>query len=164
MTSAVEDGVAIRDTGKYGLGAYAARSIQEGAIPCDYEGEILEPRDVSARYNQVATKTFGDYAWLFKRKANNVGVTGDYLFAISDALDAEPGIFVDAEDPWRSNWARFINHCPETDRECNLRCRSLASDMNGKPRVWFVATRDIEVGEELLYDYGDDYWGELYKD
>ena len=36
--------------------------------------------------------------------------------------------------------------------------------MYGNPRVWFVAIRDIEVGEELLYDYGDEYWGELYTD
>jgi hypothetical protein len=26
------------------------------------------------------------------------------------------------------------------------------------PRLWFVARRDIVSGEELLYDYGDDYW------
>ena len=71
-------------------------------------------------------------------------------------------LYVDAEDGTRSNWCRFINHAPEP--ECNLRCRSLAADMHGNPRIWFVALRDIEAGEELLYDYGDNYWGELYKD
>jgi SET domain-containing protein len=27
-----------------------------------------------------------------------------------------------------------------------------------QPRLWFVAMRDIESGEELSYDYGDSYW------
>jgi SET domain-containing protein len=27
-----------------------------------------------------------------------------------------------------------------------------------QPRLWFVAIRDIEQGEELSYDYGDSYW------
>ena len=30
----------------------------------------------------------------------------------------------------------------------------------GEPRVWFVATRDIAPGDELCFDYGDDYWYE----
>jgi SET domain-containing protein len=28
----------------------------------------------------------------------------------------------------------------------------------GQPRVWFVSTRPIAAGEELLFDYGDNYW------
>jgi SET domain-containing protein len=24
--------------------------------------------------------------------------------------------------------------------------------------VWFVAKRDIEPGDEICFDYGDDYW------
>ena len=37
--------------------------------------------------------------------------------------------------------------------------KSLAfSGITGESRVWFVATRDIEVGEELCFDYGEDYW------
>jgi SET domain-containing protein len=24
--------------------------------------------------------------------------------------------------------------------------------------LWFVALRDIQAGEELSYDYGDEYW------
>ena len=26
--------------------------------------------------------------------------------------------------------------------------------------MWFVATRDIGAGDELCFDYGDDYWYE----
>ena len=32
--------------------------------------------------------------------------------------------------------------------------------MYGNPKVWFVAMRAIEPGEELLFDYGDNYWDE----
>lgn len=164
MLTASEDKVKIGDTGKYGYGAFACERIEEGVCPCDYIGEILSARDVSARYNRVALPTMSDRAWRADRELRGVTTTGNYLFAIADKPGKEPNAFIDAEDPWKSNWARFINHAPESKYQCNLRCRSLPCDMYGNPRVWFVAIRDIEVGEELLYDYGDEYWGELYTD
>ena len=30
--------------------------------------------------------------------------------------------------------------------------------LTGKPRVWFVASCSIDAGDELTWDYGDDYW------
>jgi len=47
-----------------------------------------------------------------------------------------------------------INSYPLT----NLQVKSLERGYDGKPRVWFVATCDIEPDEELLWDYGEDYW------
>ena len=164
MSTAAKAGIEIKDTGQYGFGAFAGNQIKEGDCPGDYEGDVLTARDVSARYNgdPHGVATLKDTMWFKARQDKKVSTTGEYLFAISSSLGAEPDIFIDAEDPWRSNWCRFINHAPEP--ECNLRCRSLAADMHGNPRIWFVALRDIEAGEELLYDYGDNYWGELYKD
>ena len=63
--------------------------------------------------------------------------------------------YVDAEDPKCSNWCRFINHAAEP----NLRVKSLAfSGITMKHRVWFVSTREIQPGDELCFDYGEDYW------
>ncbi len=41
------------------------------------------------------------------------------------------------------NEARFINH------SCDPNCDAVVED----GRIWIVATRDIESGEELAYDY-----------
>ena len=55
-----------------------------------------------------------------------------------------------------SGWARYMNHGDEP----NLQVHSLHRGMDGKPRVWFTAMMDIAEGEELLWHYGVDFWGE----
>ena len=57
------------------------------------------------------------------------------LFAIDDV------VVVDAAA--NGNEARFINH------SCNPNCDAVIDD----GRIWIEAMRDIEVGEELAYDY-----------
>lgn len=44
---------------------------------------------------------------------------------------------------------RLINHSK------NGNCQTKLHDINGIPHLILVASRDIEEGEELLYDYGD---------
>jgi SET domain-containing protein len=42
-----------------------------------------------------------------------------------------------------------------------LALKCLPQGMDGNPRVWFRALRDIQVGEELCFDYGGSdgtYW------
>ena len=59
-------------------------------------------------------------------------------------------VYVDAEDPHRSSWCRFINHAHYDSPACNLEPRT-------DPRrvlVWFEARRAIEAGEELGFSYG----------
>lgn len=44
---------------------------------------------------------------------------------------------------------RLINHSK------NGNCQTKLHDINGVPHLILVASRDIDEGEELLYDYGD---------
>lgn len=44
---------------------------------------------------------------------------------------------------------RLINHSR------NGNCHTKLHDINGIPHLILVASRDIDKGEELLYDYGD---------
>jgi SET domain-containing protein len=64
-----------------------------------------------------------------------------YLFEIHSRLT------IDGSPRW--NTARYINHSCKPNCEIEIY----------KNRVWIFALRDIKPGEELGYDYGEDYVG-----
>jgi hypothetical protein len=64
------------------------------------------------------------------------GVHHTFLFAIDDQVVVDAS--VDGND------ARFINH------SCAPNCDAVIDD----DRIWIETIHDIEVGEELAYDYG----------
>ena len=72
-----------------------------------------------------------------RRKSNSL-----YLFEINSrkTIDGAP----------RWNTARYINHS----------CRPNCEIEIAKGRVWIFARRNIKVGEELGYDYGEAYVNE----
>ncbi len=61
-----------------------------------------------------------------------------YIFTINDEWD------IDGDVSW--NPARFLNH------SCGPNCEAQQEE----DRVWLVALRDIEAGEELTFNYGYD--------
>lgn len=68
-----------------------------------------------------------------------------YLFEINNTwtIDGSP----------RSNTARYFNH------SCDPNCESTQRGT----RVFIVATKLIKAGEELTYDYGEEYVDEFIK-
>jgi hypothetical protein len=50
-----------------------------------------------------------------------------------------------------ANWAVLMNHSPTPN------VQSLIGTINGKPGVYFYACKEINPGESLLYDYGQDW-------
>jgi hypothetical protein len=58
--------------------------------------------------------------------------------------------YLDADDPTAGNITRFINGAGADD-EPNV----TVHEVNG--RITFITTREVEIGEELLYDYGKAY-------
>jgi hypothetical protein len=147
-------GIIVKASPGKGFGAFAARAFEADATVADYVGEQLTQEEKDVRYLK-SKMTWKDRLRRKARQAKGITVTGDYLFRV-DGDD----LYVDAEDPAFANWCRFINH----SSDANLRVKSLAySGYTQGPRVWFVATRDIKEGEELCFDYGDDYWFESDK-
>lgn len=71
--------------------------------------------------------------------------TAKYLFWASDTLVINGNI--------PQNKARFINH------SCKPNCEADGPD----GRVFIVALRNIKPGEELTYDYGDEYFEQHFK-
>lgn len=154
--SAASEGILIEDTNDKGLGAFTAILILAGAWVGEYEGEILTRKEVEARYWETRKLNAKDRRWSKSRKKRNMGMSGDYLFDMGDDL------FIDGEDADCSSWSRFMNHAAEGTTECNVETRCTRQIWDGEkyvqPRLWFVAKRDIQNGEELSYDYGDEYW------
>jgi SET domain-containing protein len=68
-----------------------------------------------------------------------------YLFEIDKdwTIDGSP----------RSNTARYMNH------SCDANCETDVVD----ERIVISAVSDIEIGEELTFDYGEEYFDEFIK-
>ena len=121
-----------------GQGLFATRQIEEGAYLFDYGGESLDADAFFARYPK------GD---------------GLYVAGIHDDL------YIDGSDPERngagsSALARWMNHAAqETSARPNVCGRKQRVGPN--PAMHFYALRPIRSGEELLFDYGDEYWAVL---
>ena len=87
--------------------------------------------------------------------ANNGGA---YVFKLPpecrDRVGREPVYCIDAEDPNRSSWCRFINHAPSDDREhCNVKVH-----VDQLANVFVVSAQQIRRGSELRFDYGPTYF------
>ena len=147
-----------------GLGVITDVPIAKGALVGDYKGEVMTLEEKDRRYLDSLShlRTEEDREWLQSRLDRGQTATGTYLYGIA-IPDPRHGvgkpkghIFVDAEDEYCSLWTRFINHAsPPND---NLKPQSLHVGWDGNPRVWFTAKRDIKAGEELTFNYGEDYW------
>uniref|UniRef100_A0A7S0L0H8 SET domain-containing protein n=2 Tax=Coccolithus braarudii TaxID=221442 RepID=A0A7S0L0H8_9EUKA len=80
--------------------------------------------------------------------------SGAYIMTLGDSW------VLDGEDETRSAWTRFVNH---SRRKANCASYFLVVSPTEESRytlnsVYLEATRDISAGEELLIDYGPEYW------
>ena len=128
QSSLQEPRVKVRAAGSSGLGVFAARSIAAARSPSD----VLDAYDG------------------FVGPANRAG---DYVVEVA-AMGSRKAFSVDARDPNRSNWTRYINSVrPRDGRTPNV--EFVPSIIR---RELFVrVTRSILQGEELLLDYGPHY-------
>ena len=136
----VGDGVEIRAAGGKGLGAFVTRALPAGAYLSPYTGTLMHLDDATAA--KLRGDTSGDY------HARLNGWFGEALV-------------VDAEDE-ASGWPRYINH---SRRRANCENFELRKPVAIGPRrlglplgLYVQLRRDVAAGEELLVDYGDDYW------
>ena len=68
------------------------------------------------------------------------------------SMELESGVFLDASDFRLSSWTRYVN-APGPGEEANA---EYVEGKDGKS-VTLFALRDLEVGEEILCDYGDSF-------
>uniref|UniRef100_A0A7S4HCS0 SET domain-containing protein n=1 Tax=Prymnesium polylepis TaxID=72548 RepID=A0A7S4HCS0_9EUKA len=111
------------------LGLFALRPLGPGSVVGFYSGPIVS----DAEYDDAVAAGRS---------------SGDYGFALGN------GFVVDAEDPTTSGPLRFCNH---SGRRPN--CEMGACKLFGKTYGVFLETsKDINAGDELLFDYGGDFW------
>ena len=114
-------------------GVFATREISKGEFIGVYSGEI----------------GFGDY---HEKDASS------YLFEMLDDI-----VYVDAKNG--GNFTRYINHT--TPENCNVMSLLYLMETSRFGRVFTIpiiilyANESIQAGEQLLYDYGNDYWDVL---
>jgi hypothetical protein len=80
----------------------------------------------------------------------------DGITSSSYAFSLGSGFVIDAEDEKDSGWARFVNH---SVRRESCQCVPVGLPSATEPfAIYFETTRKIAAGEELLIDYGKQYW------
>jgi len=125
----------IRHTQEKGRGVYALDGFKKGDILLEYCGELISEKE-GLRREQLALQDLPptstdmvSYLYFFKAQ-------GKYW-----CLDA-------TEETDRK--ARLINH---SKLHPNVKPKVVIH--NGSPRIVFIATCDINRGNELLFDYGE---------
>ncbi|KAG9507766.1 hypothetical protein J7337_001321 [Fusarium musae] len=120
-----------------GYGLFTIEDISQDDFIIEYVGELIT-HDEGVRREARRGDVFDE--------ESNIS----YVFTL---LDNE-GIWVDAAT--YGNLSRYINHASESDkRGCNITPRILY--VNGEYRIKFTAMRDIKAGEELFFNYGENF-------
>jgi SET domain-containing protein len=115
---------------RFPWGTFTLIGIPYGVVIVEYKGERITNEIRLFRYKGILHSSG----------------QGRYVF------DNEDGSFTDGENPLLSGIARFINSTgPGEDTEANVEVFS------NDGRLYVRAIKYIHPGQELLYDYGDDY-------
>ncbi|XP_074868558.1 N-lysine methyltransferase KMT5A isoform X2 [Carettochelys insculpta] len=112
-----------------GRGVIATKHFNRGEFVVEYHGDLIEITDAKKREAVYAQDpSTGCYMYYFQ-----------YL-SKTYCVDATKET---------NRLGRLINHS-----KCG-NCQTKLHDVDGVPHLILIASRDIKVGEELLYDYGD---------
>ncbi|KAK9532242.1 hypothetical protein VZT92_009638 [Zoarces viviparus] len=129
ITKGIEEGMKVRHIEGKGRAVFATRCFQKGEYVVEYHGDLLQITDAKTREAEYAQNpATGCYMYYFQylSKTYCVDATGE-----TDRM------------------GRLINHSKTGN------CQTKLHDIGGVPHLILVASRDINDGEELLYDYGD---------
>ncbi len=122
----------VRGSEIHGRGVYATCPIPRETKIIEYVGELIDKEESERRGNSQ------------QAKSDATGDAAVYIFTLTDKHD------LDGDVPW--NTARLINH------SCQPNCEAW---IEGR-KIFIHALCDIQVGEELTFDYGFDV--DCYED
>ncbi|KAF6726124.1 N-lysine methyltransferase SETD8-A [Oryzias melastigma] len=125
----IEEGMEVQYIEGKGRAVFATRCFQKGDYVVEYHGDLLQITDAKKREAEYAENP----------------ATGCYMYYFQYLCKT---YCVDATKE-TGRMGRLINHSKTGN------CQTKLHDINGTPHLILVASRDIDKGEELLYDYGD---------
>lgn len=125
----------IRPVAGKGEGLFSTSPIEQGEFVCEYKGELLSNLTASKKRNKWPPDvddwtTEGNFSFFFETKSGQ-----------QFCIDANNSTCM----------GRKINH---SRKKFNVK-PIVIEEVKGKPRLFFKAVRNIPVGEEILYDYGE---------
>uniref|UniRef100_H2VDQ6 [histone H4]-lysine(20) N-methyltransferase n=1 Tax=Takifugu rubripes TaxID=31033 RepID=H2VDQ6_TAKRU len=129
ITNGIEEGMEVHHVEGKGRAVFATRCFQKGEYVVEYHGDLLQFTDAKKREAEYAQNP----------------ATGCYMYYFQYLCKK---YCVDATKE-TGRMGRLINHSK------NGNCQTKLHDINGVPHLILVASRNIDEGEELLYDYGD---------
>ncbi|KAI4899738.1 hypothetical protein NFI96_016543, partial [Prochilodus magdalenae] len=115
-------------TARMGWGVRALQDIPEGSFVCEFAGEIISDGEANARENDA------------------------YMFN----LDNKVGEVYCVDAQFYGNVSRFMNHLCEPNL-FPVRVFTKHQDLRF-PRIALFSRKAIRAGDELGFDYGDQYW------
>lgn len=106
-----------------GTGVIASGKIPRGHFIIEYIGEIITKEESQERLTED----------------NRLGITNFYQIVLDKNRMIDSGR--------EGNIARFMNH------SCNPNCETMTWSVNGEKRIGIYSLKDIELGEELTFNY-----------
>ncbi|KAM8828277.1 N-lysine methyltransferase KMT5A-A isoform 2-T2 [Spinachia spinachia] len=129
ISKGIEEGMEVQHIEGKGRAVFATRCFQKGEYVVEYHGDLLQITDAKTREAEYAENpATGCYMYYFQY----LGKT----YCVDATRESE-------------RKGRLINHSK------NGNCQTKLHDIDGVPHLVLVASRRVEEGEELLYDYGD---------
>jgi len=128
-----------------GFGLYLAEPARKGAYLSEYTGEVCFKKNIILTVSKLIIHKQA----ISLNESERRGVIYDRKY-LSFLFDLNSEWVIDAAR--FGNKTRFINHA-ESEKN-GLNCAAQIVLVNGEHRIKFYALRDIQVGEELLFNYG----------
>ncbi|XP_072563170.1 uncharacterized protein [Paramormyrops kingsleyae] len=121
-------GLVVMDIAGKGKGVCATRQLQAGEVVCDYHGPVVTATEGQRIHSSTKEEESG-YMFFFRNSHKS-------------ECACHPGI---------QPFGRLINH---SHKKANLRPRLYSPAVGGQDVILLLALNRINVGEELLFDYG----------
>ena len=129
LRSNVDSGLSVTQIPGKGRGVVASKFFPKNSFVVEYAGKLVDLATSLKLHYEVYGEQDGSYIYWFNVKGKQWAI---------DATEESPRL------------GRLINH---SHNQFNLITKVFMLD--GQPRLYFVARRDINLGEELTFDYGD---------